>query len=85
MLKLTVTLYIQLLYYDLVKQSTGEEDWTNAKLSLSTANPSNGGSVPELGVQLLRFKRVYVARKSNAIRLSGSSQHNERARKMNYE
>ena len=53
-----------MLYYGLIKQSTGE-DWTNAKLSLSTANPSIGGSVPELGVQLLKFKRVYVATKSS--------------------
>ena len=52
-----------MLYYGLIKQSTGE-DWTNAKLSLSTANPGIGGSVPELGVQLLKFKRAYVAPKS---------------------
>ena len=51
------------MYYGLIKQSTGE-DWTNAKLSLSTANPSIGGSVPELGVQLLKFKHVYIPRKS---------------------
>ena len=52
-----------MLYYGLIKQSTGE-DWTNAKLSLSTANPSIGGSVPELGVQLLKFKRIHIARKN---------------------
>ena len=75
-----------MLYYGLIKQSTGE-DWTNAKLSLSTANPSIGGSVPELGVQLLKFKRVYVARKSKTMRLSGSKQYNinECSRAMNYE
>jgi len=39
----------------------------NAKLSLSTANPSIGGSVPELGEQLLKFKRVHIARKSKAM------------------
>ena len=55
-----------MLYYGLIKQSTGEE-WTNAKLSLSTANPSIGGSVPELGEQLLKFKRVYVAPKSSVL------------------
>ena len=33
-------------------------------MSLSTANPSIGGSVPELGVQLLKFKRVYITRKA---------------------
>ena len=54
-----------MLYYGLIKQSTGE-DWISAKLSLSTANPSIGGSVPELGEQLLKFKRVYMAPKSRA-------------------
>ena len=53
-----------MLYYGLIKQSTGE-NWTNARLSLSTANPSIGGSVPDLGMQLLKFKRVYVASKSS--------------------
>ena len=52
-----------MLYYGLIKQSTGE-DWLDAKLSLSTANPSIGGSVPELGVQLLKFKRPVVVSKS---------------------
>ena len=59
-------------YYGLIKQSTGE-DWTNAILSLSTANPSIGGSVPELGEQLLKFKRVYVAPKSSAFYRYASS------------
>ena len=53
-------------YYGLIKQSTGE-DWTNAKLSLSTANPSIGGTVPSLDMQLLRFKRVHIAYKSKRI------------------
>ena len=61
----------QVLYYGLIKQSTGE-DWTNAKLSLSTANPSIGGSVPELGVQLLKFKRVYMAPKSRKLYAYGA-------------
>ena len=51
-----------MLYYGLIKQSTGE-DWLDAKLSLSTANPSIGGSVPELGVQLLKFKQPVVVSK----------------------
>ena len=46
---------LQVLYYGLIKQSTGK-NWTHAKLSLSTANPSIGGSVPKLGMQLLKFK-----------------------------
>ena len=63
-----------MLYYGLIKQSTGE-DWTNAKLSLSTANPSIGGSVPELGMQLLKFKRARVAYKSKSKRLSSEASY----------
>ena len=65
---------LQVLYYGLIKQSTGE-DWISAKLSLSTANPSIGGSVPELGEQLLKFKRVYVAPKSRAFLNYASYEH----------
>ena len=65
-----------MLYYALIKQSTGE-DWTDAKLSLSTANPSIGGSVPELGVQLLKFKRVYMARHKYKSRISSSRERSE--------
>ena len=57
---------LQVYYYGLIRQSTGE-DWTNAKLSLSTANPSIGGSVPELGEQLLKFKRAYVTKRNKRI------------------
>eukprot|EP00794_Sanderia_malayensis_P000194 gene194-808_t len=38
---------LQLLYFGIIKQTTGE-DWNDAKLSLSTAMPSVGGSPPEL-------------------------------------
>ena len=54
-----------MLYYGLIKQSTGE-DWPDAKLSLSTANPSIGGCVPELGVQLLKFKQPTMVWKQKA-------------------
>ena len=43
-------------YYGLIKQSTGE-DWENANISLSTAQPSIGGSAPSLPTRLIRFKR----------------------------
>ncbi|XP_065057197.1 protein F37C4.5-like isoform X2 [Rhopilema esculentum] len=38
---------LQLLYFGVIKQTTGE-DWPDAKLSLSTALPSVGGAPPEL-------------------------------------
>ena len=52
----------QVQYYGLIKQSTGE-DWINAKISLSTAQPSLGGAPPTLGTHTIRFKtpRYYPA------------------------
>ena len=68
-----------MLYYGLIKQSTGE-DWLDAKLSLSTANPSIGGSVPELDVQLLKFKQpVTIMPKRNMRR-----GYNERSKNTSY-
>lgn len=57
---LSVTMYVNFLlqvqYYGLIKQQTGE-DWENAKISLSTAQPSIGGSAPSLPTRIVRFKR----------------------------
>ena len=47
---------LQVQYYGLIKQQTGE-DWENAKISLSTAQPSVGGSAPSLPTRIIRFKR----------------------------
>ena len=43
------------MYYGLIQQSTGES-WEDTKLYLSTAMPSVGGTVPDLGTQALAFK-----------------------------
>ena len=43
------------MYYGMIQQSTGE-DWTEAKLCLSTTMPGIGGAVPDLGTQKLAFK-----------------------------
>jgi len=40
----------------MIKQSTGE-DWENAKISLSTAQPSVGGEAPTLPTKIVRFIR----------------------------
>ncbi|XP_014665727.1 PREDICTED: protein F37C4.5-like [Priapulus caudatus] len=45
---------LKLTYYGVITQST-EEDWTDAKLSLSTAMPSVGGSVDPLETHELRL------------------------------
>ena len=50
----------QITYYGQIKQSTGE-DWTDAKLYLSTAMPSIGGEVPELFTAELRLRRPSYA------------------------
>lgn len=50
------TFVFQITYYGLIKQSTGE-DWNNAKLFLSTASPSIGGEVPELGTAELSVQQ----------------------------
>lgn len=45
---------IDLAYYGVVRQQTGE-DWTNVKLALSTARPSVGARMPELEPWWLKF------------------------------
>jgi hypothetical protein len=39
----------------MIRQTTGE-DWTDSKISLSTAVPSAGGNVPELNTENARIK-----------------------------
>ncbi|KAL5491215.1 hypothetical protein EMCRGX_G016461, partial [Ephydatia muelleri] len=62
---LPVTKEMKVQYYGLIKQSTGE-DWVNAKISLSTAQPSLGGAPPTLGTHSINFKtpRYYPAKRS---------------------
>jgi hypothetical protein len=47
--------FIKINYFGMITQSTGE-DWTDTKLSLSTATPSIGGNMPELETQNVRIK-----------------------------
>ena len=46
----------QVHYYGMIKQSTGEE-WENAYISLSTAQPDIGGSAPQLGIHYIGFQK----------------------------
>lgn len=48
---------IDLSYYGVVRQQTGE-DWNNVKLALSTARPSVGARMPELEPWWLQFIEV---------------------------
>uniref|UniRef100_A0A0M3I5L1 DUF4139 domain-containing protein n=1 Tax=Ascaris lumbricoides TaxID=6252 RepID=A0A0M3I5L1_ASCLU len=45
---------MKLTYYGMIVQHTGE-DWIDAPLVLSTAQPSLGGSIPELGTQIVKL------------------------------
>ncbi|XP_065179386.1 protein F37C4.5-like [Sycon ciliatum] len=47
---------LKIHYFAIISQSTGE-DWEDATLVLSTAQPSIGGSPPELGTKKLSFFR----------------------------
>ncbi len=51
---------IQVQYYGLIKQSTGE-DWEDANISLSTAQPAIGGGAPHLPTKIVRFKRPILS------------------------
>eukprot|EP00037_Helgoeca_nana_P022149 m.225530 g.225530 ORF g.225530 m.225530 type:complete len:646 (-) comp25904_c0_seq1:89-2026(-) len=46
---------IQLTYFGMVKQSTGE-DWINAKVSLSTASPASAGTPPAPPTKVVQWK-----------------------------
>jgi len=58
---------VQILYFGMIRQNTGE-DWEDAKLSLSTALPSVGGSPPSLKPQLLKVATVLTARSAKSFR-----------------
>ena len=60
----------QVQYYGLIKQQTGE-DWNDAKVSLSTAQPSVGGAAPVLPTRLIHFKRP----KPKPVQRAGMAKH----------
>ncbi|KAL3314128.1 hypothetical protein Ciccas_007262 [Cichlidogyrus casuarinus] len=48
---------MKIIYYGMVQQATGE-NWTQIpKMTLSTAQPALGGTVPQLGLQTVRYKQ----------------------------
>ncbi|KHJ90289.1 hypothetical protein OESDEN_09869 [Oesophagostomum dentatum] len=49
-------IHVEIIYYGNISQST-QEDWSDATLVLSTAQPSSGGQVPELGTLEAIFYR----------------------------
>ncbi|CAH8643680.1 unnamed protein product [Heterobilharzia americana] len=64
---------MKIVYYGMVQQSTGE-DWETRYMTLSTAQPGIGGTVPHLGVQRVHFRRDHspaIPVSRNAISGSG--------------
>ncbi|CAH8640077.1 unnamed protein product [Schistosoma bovis] len=59
---------MKIVYYGMVQQATGE-DWETRYMTLSTAQPGIGGTVPHLGVQRVHFRRDH----SPAIPISRSA------------
>lgn len=51
---------LKITYYGQIRQSTGE-DWTEAKLFLSTAMPSIGGEIPDLLTAELHLRKPRLA------------------------
>ncbi|CAH8591381.1 unnamed protein product [Schistosoma turkestanicum] len=47
---------MKIVYYGMVQQATGE-DWETRYMTLSTAQPGVGGTVPHLGIQRVHFRR----------------------------
>ncbi|XP_018653926.1 hypothetical protein Smp_139100.2 [Schistosoma mansoni] len=47
---------MKIVYYGMVQQATGE-DWETRYMTLSTAQPGIGGTVPHLGIQRVHFRR----------------------------
>lgn len=61
---------INIAYKANVSQKCGEE-WTNVKLTLSTANPSTSGSKPQLNPYYLNYGMVYVGQTDNVTKVVG--------------
>ncbi|CAL1546814.1 unnamed protein product [Lymnaea stagnalis] len=64
---------LKIFYYGLIFQSSGE-DWNNVKLYLSTAEPSVGGTIPNLPMTQLSVRKIrYQPRKFSLRRSSRKS------------
>uniref|UniRef100_A0A158R5R4 DUF4139 domain-containing protein n=1 Tax=Syphacia muris TaxID=451379 RepID=A0A158R5R4_9BILA len=64
---------LKMMYYGKIEQSSGE-DWNEAKLILSTAQPALGGRLPTLGRLEAKFSRPVVAvQRANGIMSNGFS------------
>jgi len=61
---------INIAYKANVSQKCGEE-WTNVKLTLSTANPSTSGSKPQLNPYYLNYGMVYAGQADNVTKVTG--------------
>lgn len=63
---------LKIIYYGMIKQKSGE-DWTNVKVSLSTAEPVLGGSIPILPQTQLSVHKPYNRPLSARVKSRGAS------------
>ena len=66
-------------YFGVIKQSTNE-DWRDARISLSTAVPSVGGTPPKITANSLTFSRPTYASFSNSYKKKGKRSSMRRMR-----
>ena len=67
-------------YFGVIKQSTNE-DWRDARISLSTAVPSVGGTPPKITANSLTFSRpTYASSFSNSYKKKGKRNSMRRMR-----
>ncbi|CAH8591369.1 unnamed protein product [Schistosoma turkestanicum] len=68
---------MKIVYYGMVQQATGE-DWETRYMTLSTAQPGVGGTVPHLGIQRVHFRRDISPDSSRQLQSIDKSNLNER-------
>jgi hypothetical protein len=68
----------------MIRQTTGE-DWTDSKISLSTAVPSAGGNVPELNTENARIKPKILIQPRYLMKSSMPKREMSRKRLENYD
>ncbi|CAH8650602.1 hypothetical protein MS3_00002923 [Schistosoma haematobium] len=72
---------MKIVYYGMVQQATGE-DWETRYMTLSTAQPGIGGTVPHLGVQRVHFRRDVSPDSSRQLQSIDKSNLNEKTSRL---
>uniref|UniRef100_A0A5K4EPR3 DUF4139 domain-containing protein n=2 Tax=Schistosoma mansoni TaxID=6183 RepID=A0A5K4EPR3_SCHMA len=72
---------MKIVYYGMVQQATGE-DWETRYMTLSTAQPGIGGTVPHLGIQRVHFRRDISPDSSRQLQSVDKSNLNEKTSRL---